>query len=317
MISVIINVYNGEKYIKKCLDSIINQTYRNIEILIINDGSVDNTLDIIKQYKDKRIRIINQKNIGLSLSRNVGIENSKGDYLYFVDVDDFIEKDTLEYLYKLSKKYNADLVTCKPLDIYNYDTKIKNDSEKIEVLTNIEMLKKTLINNNREGTFWNKLFKKELLNEIRFENKKVNDVRVTYKAVLNAKKIVYSNQYKYYYYRHNDSIISLKKTDYLKDLYDATIERYNYINNIYPKLLENDITLLLMIVNLYYENNKELNNYLDKKNAKELFKKIYSRKIYKSNLLRYNDKIKLKTFKINPKLMRGITKTYLKIKKKK
>ena len=76
LITVIINVYNGEKYIKSCLESIINQTYKNIEILIINDGSTDNTLNICKSYKDSRIRIINQKNMGLALARNVGIDNA-------------------------------------------------------------------------------------------------------------------------------------------------------------------------------------------------------------------------------------------------
>ena len=80
LITVIINVYNGEKYIKKCLDSVIKQTYKNLEILIINDGSTDKTLNILKKYKDSRIRIINQDNIGLSLSRNVGIDNAKGKY---------------------------------------------------------------------------------------------------------------------------------------------------------------------------------------------------------------------------------------------
>ena len=121
LISVIINVYNGEKFIEKCLDSIVNQTYKNLEILIINDGSTDKTLKICKKNKDKRIKIINTKNMGLSLSRNVGIDNAKGEYLYFVDADDFIELDAIEYLYNLCKKYDVRIATCDPLTIYNYD----------------------------------------------------------------------------------------------------------------------------------------------------------------------------------------------------
>ena len=114
LISVILNVYNGEKYINKCIDSVINQTYKNIEILVINDGSTDNTVNIVKKYKDKRIKLINnKKNLGLALSRNVGIDNAKGRYLYFVDIDDFILEDTIEYLYKLIKKYNVLLATCE------------------------------------------------------------------------------------------------------------------------------------------------------------------------------------------------------------
>ena len=113
LISVVVNVFNGEKYIKKCLDSIINQTYKNIEILIVNDGSTDKTLEVCKSIKDKRIRIIDQKNIGISLSRNVGMDNSKGDYIFFVDSDDFIEKDTIEYLYNLCKKEDVPFSICR------------------------------------------------------------------------------------------------------------------------------------------------------------------------------------------------------------
>ena len=120
MISVIVNVFNGEKYIKKCLDSIINQTYKDLEILIIDDGSIDSTLSICKKYKDKRIRIISGKNIGISLSRNIGLDNARGDYLFFVDSDDYIEKDTIKYLYDNIKKYNLDMTTCKSVDVYDY-----------------------------------------------------------------------------------------------------------------------------------------------------------------------------------------------------
>ena len=112
LISVIVNVYNGEKFIKKCLDSIVNQTYKNLEIIIVNDGSTDSTLSICNSYSDDRIKIITTPNQGLGLSRNTGIENANGEYLYFVDADDFIEPDAVEYLYKLIKTYN------KPINLY-------------------------------------------------------------------------------------------------------------------------------------------------------------------------------------------------------
>ena len=120
LISVIINVYNGEKYINKCLDCIVNQTYSNLEILIINDGSNDKTLKLCKKYKDSRIKIITTKHLGLSLSRNVGLDKARGKYIYFIDVDDFIELDTIEYLYSLCIKYKASISTCRSLDVYNY-----------------------------------------------------------------------------------------------------------------------------------------------------------------------------------------------------
>ena len=315
MVSIILNVYNGEKYINKCLDSIINQTYEDIEILIVNDGSTDDTSKILSTYKDKRIRIINQENKGLSLSRNVGIDNAKGDYLYFVDVDDYIEKDTIEYLYNLSIKYDADLTTCIPLDRYDYETEIVNEEEKIEVLTNKEMLKRTLLIKHREGTTWNKLYRKKLFENIRFENRIINDVLTTYKLVLKANKIVYSNQIKYNYFHHNESIISTKKTNYMIDLYNAALERHKDIKRRYPKLVENDATLALLIVSMYFTNDEEFLDFLEDVDAKTKFKELFSLRIFRCDMRR-NDKIKILLFKISPKLYNVITYKYLKMKRK-
>ena len=315
MISVIINVFNGEKYIKKCLESIINQTYKDIEIVIVNDGSTDDTKKIIESYKDKRIKLINQENMGLSLSRNVGIDNSKGDYLYFVDVDDYLEKDALEYLYNLMIKYDADITTCRPIDRYDYETKIVNEKENIEILTNEEMLKRVLLIKYREGTTWNKLFKKELFDKVRFEKRIINDVVTTYKLVINAKKIVYSNQIKYNYYRHDESIISKKRTAYMIDLLEGAKERYDYVKKIFPNMKENDATLALLIVSMYFTNDEELLKYLEEEKTRKLFKQLFSLKLLKCDM-RKNDKIKLLLFRINPKLYKFVTLKYLKSKGK-
>ena len=315
LISVIINVCNGEKYINKCLDSVVNQTYKNIEIIIVNDKSTDNTLNIIKSYKDKRIKIIsNKKNLGLSLSRNIGIDNSTGKYLYFVDVDDFIELDTIEYLYKLIKKYKTKMATCRCLDIYDYNYKYKNDDERISIFSSEEMLNRVLLTIDRSGTTWNKLFDKSLFDNIRFEDRIINDVVTTYKLVLESKKIVYSNQIKYFYLRHNDSILGKKNPKHSIDLYDAAIERYNYIDKLYPDLMENKICLLLLIMSLFVMNNKDVNKHLEENNALKLYKKLFTSKIFKTNI-RFNDKIKILLFRVSPKLYRFIIKVYLKIKK--
>lgn len=315
LISVIINVYNGEKYIKKCLDSVVNQSYKNIEIIIVNDKSTDKTLDIIKEYKDKRIKIINnKKNMGLSLSRNIGIDNSKGKYLYFVDVDDFIELDTIEYLYKLIKKYKTKIATCRCLDIYDYNYKYKNDTESISLLSKEEMLDKLLLTIDRTGTTWNKLYDKSLFEKIRFEDRIVNDVVTTYKLILECDNIVFSNQIKYYYLRHRDSILGKKNSKHSIDLYNAAIDRYNYIDKLYPEKIENKICLLLLIESLYVMNNNEVTKYLKEKESLKLFKKLYTSKIFKTKI-RFNDKVKILLFRISPKLYNLIIKIYLKIKK--
>ena len=315
LISVIINVYNGEKYIKKCLDSVVNQTYKNIEIIIVNDKSNDDTLNIINSYKDKRIKIINnKKNMGLSLSRNIGIDNSKGKYLYFVDVDDFIELDTIDYLYKLIKKYKTKIATCRCLDIYDYNYKLVNDIESIKLLSKEEMLDKLLLTIDRTGTTWNKLYDKDLFKNIRFEDRIVNDVVTTYKLILECDNIVFSNQIKYYYLRHRDSILGKKNYKHSIDLYDAAIDRYNYIDKLYPEKIENKICLLLLIESLYVMNNNEVTKYLEEKESLKLFKKLYTSKIFKTKI-RFNDKVKILLFRISPKLYNLIIKIYLKIKK--
>ncbi|MGM9850499.1 MAG: glycosyltransferase family 2 protein [Bacilli bacterium] len=314
LITIIVNAYNEEKHIKKCVDSILNQTYKNIEILIINDGSTDNTLNIIKKYKDKRIRVISTENKGLSLSRNVGLDNSNGKYIYFLDADDFIEKDTIEYLYNLIKKNKSDMSTCKSLDIYNYDTKIINKEEKINILSNIDMLKKLLLREDNTVNIWNKLIKKELFKNIRFPNRIIEDVPVVYKLILNSKKIVYSNQIKYNRLKHNDSIMGKRKPELLIDIYKATLERYEDIKNTYPNLIENEISILLLIMNTTATNNKIANNNIGIKNMKKLYKKTFKIKMLKNNIGLEN-KIKIILFRISPSLYKHIFKIYMKLKR--
>ena len=316
-ISVIINVYNKEKYIKKCLDSIVNQTYKALEILIINDGSTDNTLNIIKKYKDKRIRVINnKKNIGLSLSRNVGIDNAKGEYLYFVDADDFIEKDTIEYLYNLIKKYNVDISTCKCLDIYDYNYKLNQTEEKIQLLKAPDYLKKILLYDNHCVSTWNKLIKKELFNNIKFKKRIVNDLDHTHKLIIEAKQIVYSNQIKYFYFKNENAITSKNKEDFKRniDIYESSIERYNYIKKYYPNLLENKLGVLITIEMIYLRSNGKIKKYLKEKNALKLYKKLFSFKIFKCDIP-FNIKLRLLIFYISSLLYEVIIKTYLFLKR--
>lgn len=311
LITVIINVYNGERFIAKCIESIINQTYRNLEILIINDGSTDNTLKICEGYQDERIKIITTENLGLSLSRNIGIENSNGEYLYFVDSDDFVENDVIEYLYNLCKQYNSLLSTCNPLTIFNYDFNIDEIEENIKVIDSKEMLKKVLLAENVAGAIWNKLLKKELFNDVRFQNRIINDIVVTYKIVIKADKIVYSNQKKYYYLKHlNAATVSGdEKPERAIDFYKASMERYNDVKKIYPDLIENDIGMLRNILRLYLAKNKEVENFLDKENAIKYFRKIFSFKMLTSHI-KFKEKIKLILFEINPKLYKKLGKSY-------
>ena len=114
LVTVVVPIYNVERYLEKCLTSIILQTYKNLEVILVNDGSTDNSLNICKEFEkeDSRIRIISQENKGLSVARNVGIENAKGEYIAFVDSDDFISCKFIENLYNESIRNNSDIVCC-------------------------------------------------------------------------------------------------------------------------------------------------------------------------------------------------------------
>lgn len=315
LISVIINVYNREKLIRKCLDSVINQTYKNLEILIINDGSTDDTLKICQSYLDKRIRIITTENMGLSVSRNIGIENAKGQYIYFVDSDDFIEKDVIEYLYKLCKKYDVMISTCRPLDIYSYDFKLKKVKEKISVLTSQKMLRIMLLDIDTSTPAWNKLIKRELFNDIRFNENLVDDATaVTYKIILKANKIAYSNQFKYFYYNHPEGMSKKANSKLIKDEYKAIIQRYNDIKKIYPGFMANKICVLSYIAKAYFIGDEEMQRFLDEQKSIKLFNELFSLKILACRM-KFREKIKILLFRINPRLFKNCVNLYLKFKK--
>ena len=126
-ISVIVPIYKVEKYLRRCIDSIINQTFKNIEIILVNDGSPDNCPKICEEYKNKdnRIIIINQENQGLSVARNSGIRIARGQYLVFIDSDDYIEEDMIEYLYEGIVKYDVDISCCGYVAVYDNGIKEK------------------------------------------------------------------------------------------------------------------------------------------------------------------------------------------------
>ena len=316
LISIIVNVYNGEKYIKKCLDSIVCQTYKNLEIIIVNDGSTDSTLSICNSYSDKRIKIITTPNQGLGLSRNTGIENANGEYLYFVDADDFIEPDAVEYLYKLIKTYNKKIATCETLRISSYNFIKKDVKEEITIKDDKEMIKEILTYIGYAGTTWNKLYDKIIFSNIRFEDRIINDVAVTYKTYIEAKEIIFSNQIKYYYLKHADSIIGQSKRERQIDFYKASVERYNHIKKIYPNFLYNELGMLLIIYKLYYKSYNKISDFYNEAKIKKKYNEMFSLKVLKCKLP-LNDKIKLILFRINPRISKFVARIYIMVKYRK
>lgn len=212
-LSVIIPVYNVEKYLKRCLDSVINQTLKDIEILCINDGSTDDSLSILEEYKskDSRIVIITQENKGLAATRNVGIENAKGEYLAFVDSDDWINAKFSECLYNSAKENNCDIAVGNIMRVPNKgkatpflqyeNTQIYEDTNsKFEICDIPKMC-----------YVWNRIYKRDqiLKYNIRFiEGKVYEDVIFSHKALFYLDKLITVPDAIYYYFRHSNSIVA-------------------------------------------------------------------------------------------------------------
>ena len=148
LISVVINACNAKKYMLNCIENIVNQTYKNLEIVIINDGSNNRFSKIYNKFEDKRIRVLNEKNTNLSEMIEIGMKKTKGDYLYFVDANDFVDDDIIENLYDLCLNYNVQMSMCDSVDIYNYNY-LKNDiKNKVDILSGYEILNKNMMDDN-------------------------------------------------------------------------------------------------------------------------------------------------------------------------
>lgn len=205
-ISVIIPVYNSSTYLRKCLDSVVNQTLKDIEIIVINDGSTDDSKNIIEEYlcKYKNIIFIDQGNKGIGKTRNIGIKKATGEYITFVDSDDYIKENMLEEYYKYAKKHNFDLV------IGSYIKKINNK----EIIFENNKFKTGNVKTTPQILYlieygpWAKLYKREMLinNNIYFDEKrKYEDMPFVSKALLKSKLIGQITEPYYYYIIHNNS----------------------------------------------------------------------------------------------------------------
>ena len=222
-VTVIVPVYNTGKYLRRCLDSVLNQTYRNIEVVIVDDGSTDDSPAICDEYakKDNRIRVIHKKNGGLSSARNAALDsNPQGDYITFIDSDDWIAQDTYEYAIRLLCQKDADVLQ------YDYtlatDNNIFKENPKTEIChewTGKGILQYYLSSSTKTGSYSSCrcVFAKYLTDGIRFREGKVNeDIDWKYKVLRRAKKLIDSNQVKYYYYQSGSSLSSgpLKQRDF-------------------------------------------------------------------------------------------------------
>lgn len=231
MLSVIVAAYNVENYIEKCVDSLVSQTYKNLEILVINDGSTDKTLEVLEKYKkNNNVKILNKPNGGLSSARNYGIKNSKGEFLTFVDGDDYLEKEAYEISLKKIQEEKSELC------IFGFSKIYDKKEKKIHLNKNLykeEFLKKIFSKSDEASIIvCNKIFKSTLIkeNEIFFENKAYfEDTGFIFRYLYFVKKISIIDKAFYNYLQRKGSIT--KKIDYI--ILDSLENTNNIIEDFY------------------------------------------------------------------------------------
>ncbi len=320
-VSVIIPVYNGAQYLDECLKSVANQTLKNIEVICIDDGSEDESLSILNKYqhKDKRFTVLQQDHLGGGAARNKGLKIAKGEYLSFLDCDDFFEKDLLERLYSQCKKTNADIGVCK-VRIYDNktkDTSIDKNSFAVNNIPKKEVFASYELRNCIFSTFqtwaWNKLFKRSFIQkeDIQFQEiMRTNDMFFVNKALIRARRITAVPaalvNYRVGTASNCQSTNSLYPKDFLLALMRLKEEIYNYpneiIRNLYLISFEN-LAVKSCIYNLNSLNEphayaalyKYLHTYAFSEQGIDL-KRINEKNIYKENKDKYRECLKILKF---------------------
>ncbi len=293
LISVIVPIYNVKNFLPICINSLIGQTYKNLEILLIDDGSNDGSENIADEYSKKYSNIysFHKQNGGLSDARNYGIDRAKGKYICFIDSDDYVDERYCEILYKNIKDAKADISICEYLRTEDNNKKQVNyDDESTKVYTDEIEKQNNILNKMNEITTvaWNKLYNIELWKDIRYPKGKLNeDEFVIHYLIDKAHSIVYTNLKLYYYYQRENSIMKSKYNEKRLDGLDAFKDRMNFYRNNkkYDSLFPKAYVLYMKFITSHYILAK-------RSNMQEICKKIIER--YRND---YDRQIKIESKK--------------------
>lgn len=255
-VSVIVPIHNSEKHLDKCINSLINQTEKNIEIILINDGSTDSTEEIIKKYDDKRIKYFSQENKGIGKTRNKGINMAKGEYIMFIDSDDFFAENCVEVMCEQAKKNKSDLVISnfyKVIDNKNVEIKMPY-FEPSSLSDNPEIM--NMINLGP----CNKLYRRDLLKSIRFEERyKYEDVPFVLNVLNSAKRITKIDDCLSYYVIHSNSETTIRD-ERIFDIITVCKKSYNMLKKNNDNMKDNLTNLFVMILTDYTAQCRYINN---------------------------------------------------------
>lgn len=309
LISVVIPMYNVEKYIEKCLLSVKNQSYTNFEVLIVNDGTKDKSREVADNTikGDLRFRILDKENGGLSSARNYGMKNAKGDYLIFIDGDDYVGKDYLLNLYTaLQNNSDCDIAMSRIIYVNeddNFIEKVSKHKEKI-VSSNVA-IKKMMLRDKYHHCAYGKMYKIELWDTIKFpEGRIYEDYLTTYKLFSGSSNVALVDSRDYFYVQHEGSIMHDKLSDKTLDIINVSDEVtewiYNNNKDVYMPALELKIATYIKILQKIKNSNSDDYNEQDYKISKFIRENGWSILMYIGTPIK--DKIKIFMYMLNRKL---------------
>ncbi len=306
-VSVIVPIFKVEKYLDRCISSILNQTYKNLEIILVDDGSPDNCPKLCDEYarQDKRVRVIHKENGGLSDARNAGIDIATGDFLTFIDSDDCVSNFFVEKLLNLSKSNNAEIVSC---GIQRFKENIAVEQNEISISQYTK--KEALINTFRSTDYefivaWGKLYKKELFETIRYPLGKIHeDEFICHRLFNKTNNLVVTSEKLYFYFINSESITGvgykLKRINYLEALED----RVRFFKEKYIDLYADmAMHFAYQCINVYFEIPA---NFPQKKQAKKLTRQIFKRAKKLIKGIKTSSRKRFFIFTISPRIYKRI-----------
>lgn len=240
LISVIVPIYKVEKYLDRCVESLINQTYKNLEIILVDDGSPDNSPAMCDNdaKKDSRIKVVHKKNGGLSDARNVGMSVATGEFISFIDSDDYVSDDFFEVLYNTMITEKSDIVECSVVKFYEDNLFDKhNDDNEITTFSTVDALSALISENPFHQHVWNKLYKTDLVKDIEFAVGKLNEDEFwTYQVFGKSQRVTKINKTMYYYFQRSGSIMGTGYNIRRLDALEGKNNRQDYIQKNFPQL---------------------------------------------------------------------------------
>ena len=256
LISVIVPVYKVEQYLDKCVRSIVDQTYRNLEIILVDDGSPDNCGAMCDAWaaKDSRIKVIHQENAGGAAARNTGLDAASGMLIAFVDSDDYLAPSMYQRLYAVLHKTGADIAECDYLPVTNDLAQAPERDEAIVTFTPKEALYQNLYNISCKTVIWNKLYRKKTIDTIRFvEGKTIDDEFFTYRVIGNASSVAVMDDVLYFYRQQEQSVMHQAYSVRFLAAVEASSLRSEYISARFPELASDARIVFWMTCMYHYQ----------------------------------------------------------------